>query len=194
MSEMILEAAVCAAEAHSKQKRKTSGEPYVNHVLRVAHNAKKAGLSDEAVSAALLHDAVEDTDLTLDEIAERFPERVAFLVKLMTQWWSDYAPVEVKISERPKYYGEIAKDEEAMAIKLLDRADNLIDMARMLPKAKDWAARYLHRSKKELEMIFEKSSNDYAKAKFTEALEILDQSLARGRYDFSKRHTFLERS
>jgi GTP pyrophosphokinase len=114
--ELIMRAAAYAAEAHVKQKRKQGDSPYINHPLRVGHQAVQAGLSAEAVAAALLHDVVEDTPRTLADIQRAFPARVAALVDLMTQWWPDDAPQELKRTEKPKYYGAILKDPEAIAI------------------------------------------------------------------------------
>lgn len=175
--ETILAAAVCAAEAHAKQKRKVTGEPYFNHVLRVAEHAAKAGLSEEAIVAALLHDSVEDTKMTYTDLSNRFSRRVTMLVKLLTQWWSDFADPQIKAIEKPKYYSAILKDQDAMAIKLLDRADNLIDMARCLPKAKDWAARYLYRSERDLIAIHRTCNNQYARARYQYSLDLLRKKL-----------------
>lgn len=177
--ELIMRASVYAADAHMLQKRKASVEPYINHPLRVAHTAVQAGLSSEAIAAALLHDVVEDTDRTLDELRRDFPERVVHLVDLLTKWWADDAPKDIKESEKPKYYGAILKDQEACAVKLLDRADNLHDMTRMLPKARDWADRYARKTEKEVAPIYEACENDWARQAYAEAMAGLKDKLAR---------------
>jgi GTP pyrophosphokinase len=177
--ELILRASVYAADAHMLQKRKASPEPYVNHPLRVAHAAVQAGLPAEAIAAALLHDVVEDTDKTLDDLKRVFPERVVHLVHLLTKWWPDDAPKDVKDRGKPEYYGAILKDQDAMAVKLLDRADNLHDMTLMLPRARDWADRYLRKTEKELAPILEGCDNAFARDAYTKRLEGLRIKLAR---------------
>lgn len=177
--ELITRAAAFAAEAHKHQKRKASPEPYVNHVLRVAHMAVKAGLSAEAAAAAMLHDVVEDTEVTQAEIAAAFPPRVADLVDRLTKWWPDDADAQTKAEGKPRYYGRILEDAEATDIKLLDRADNLMDMVRMLPKARGWAERYLRKTEKEIRPMLEASRNEVAKRAYEEALRRLKAALAR---------------
>lgn len=175
----MMRAAAFAAEAHAKQKRKIGNIPYVNHVIRVGHGAAQAGLSTEAVAAALLHDVVEDTRYTLEDLKRRFPDRVVELVHLMTQWWPDDAPQEVKEREKPKYYGAILKDPEAIDIKLLDRADNLRDMVRAIPSARRWAEKYYARTKEEITPLYEASRNEKIRNAYGEAFDALRRALDR---------------
>ncbi len=169
--DLFARAAVYAAEAHASQRRKASDEPYINHLLRVAHAACECGLS------AGLHDSVEDTHVTLEDLEDRFPPRVVEIVRLLSKWWPDDAPNEIKIAENPKYYGAILRDPEAVDVKLLDRADNLLDIARMLPRARRWAERYLMRTEKEVSPVFEISSNKEARRLYSQALHILRSQL-----------------
>ena len=178
---MIMQAAAFAAEAHAQQKRKTGNVPYVNHLLRVADMAARAGLPAEAIAAAVLHDSVEDTWVTRKDLEERFPSRVVELVHLMTQWWDDHAPQDLKAREKPKYYAAILKDEDAINIKLLDRADNLNDMTRMLPTARSWAEKYLRRSFDETGPLYEASQNEECRKIYQKAIEDLKAALARKR-------------
>lgn len=175
--DLILKAAVFAGQAHGPQTRKGSDEPYLNHPLRVAHEAALAGLSPEAIAASLLHDVIEDTAATLEDIQASFPPRVTHLVHLLTKWWPDDAPSALKASEKPKYYGAILTDPEAMAIKLLDRADNLLDMVRMLPRMRSWAERYLAKTEREIQPIYDACPNAYARAAYHRALEDLHRAL-----------------
>ena len=81
----ILRAHTMAREAHAGTRRK-SGEPYIFHPLAVALIAvKEVGLGPTAVIAALLHDVVEDTDITLDELRLVFGDRVAKIVDGVTK-------------------------------------------------------------------------------------------------------------
>jgi GTP pyrophosphokinase len=179
--ELVLRAAAYAGEAHKKQLRKSGDEPYINHPLRVSHMAVRAGLSAEAIAAALLHDVVEDTPRSLADIQGVFPERVAHLVHLLTQWWADDAPQPIKAEAKPKYYGAILKEPEAMDIKLLDRADNLWSMVRMLPSNRGWAERYLKRTLDEVGPVYKASRNEVAKKYYLEAVSALQAALAKPR-------------
>ena len=75
----IVRAYEVAAEAHGHQYRK-SGEKYINHPLSVAKVVADIGLDDTTVAAALLHDAVEDTEITTAEIEQQFGSEVAQIV------------------------------------------------------------------------------------------------------------------
>ena len=77
--ELIKKAYDYAYENHKEQKR-ISGEPYIIHPLEVAYILAELELDDSTICAALLHDVVEDTDYTLDDIKERFGVVVANLV------------------------------------------------------------------------------------------------------------------
>lgn len=84
---LVEEALVYATEKHKGQKRKWGGQDYVFHPIAVADMLISFGISDEkTLAAALLHDVVEDTDTTIQDLREKFGERVAELV-----WWlTDY--------------------------------------------------------------------------------------------------------
>jgi GTP pyrophosphokinase len=174
-----MSAAVFAAEAHSTQKRKMSEEPYINHLLRVGDQSAKAGLSLEAVAAAILHDVVEDTSCTIDKLSQHFPERTVHLVHLLTQTWSDHASSEVKKAKKPSYYQGILGDVEAIQIKLLDRADNLRDMIRILPKATRWAENYYKSTESEMTPLFRICQNEYVRRAYSHALSDLRKELVK---------------
>ena len=81
----IRDAYAFAAEAHKDQKRK-SGEPYIIHPIAVARIvAEEFELGANPVIAAFLHDVVEDTPVTIDDIRRRFGDDVAFLVGVVTK-------------------------------------------------------------------------------------------------------------
>ena len=73
-----------ARERHAPQKRKFSGEPYVNHPIRVRDLVAEFSQDEELLCAALLHDTLEDTETSMDELRERFGCRVAELVSQLT--------------------------------------------------------------------------------------------------------------
>lgn len=108
-----------------------------------------------------------------------FPPRVAQLVRLLTKWWPDDAPTDLKAREKPRYYGAVLGDEEAVNLKLLDRADNLRDMAQMLPRAHAWARRYLKKTDKEFAPIMAACRNPLVREIYREATETLRLALRR---------------
>ncbi|WP_249226665.1 gamma-glutamylcyclotransferase family protein [Alicyclobacillus mengziensis] len=79
-SDIVERAVQVSARAHSGQTRKGSGTPYIVHPVSVAMILMRAGCDEEVVAAGLLHDTVEDTDLTLADVRVQFGERVAKLV------------------------------------------------------------------------------------------------------------------
>ena len=82
--ENVKKAYELAAKAHATQKRE-SGEPYIIHPLSVCMNLTKFKADGASLCAGLLHDVVEDTDYTLEDIKEMFGEDVAFLVDGVTK-------------------------------------------------------------------------------------------------------------
>lgn len=132
----IREAYYFAKRAHLSQKR-DDGSDYYHHCARVAVLAvDKFGVRDpDAVKAALLHDVVEDTGFTLDEIRNRFGPKVAGYTELMTK---PPRKPDQSYSERDAAYIkriEDSGDRNAVAVKLADRYDNIED-AHLMPKRK----------------------------------------------------------
>ena len=70
--------------AHSDQKRKYTGDPYINHPIAVAEIVETVPHTQEMIAAALLHDVVEDTPFTIDDIKDKFGDKVAELVGWLT--------------------------------------------------------------------------------------------------------------
>lgn len=83
-NEFIQQAYEFAKNAHEGQVRKFTGNPYIGHPVEVAEILSEYSDDPEVIAAGLLHDVVEDTDHTLDEIRELFGDRVATLVENMT--------------------------------------------------------------------------------------------------------------
>ena len=78
---MIEEAMEFAARAHVGQVRKGTDIPYIAHPAAIGVLLARAGCDDEVVAAGILHDTVEDTEVTLEELREKFGERVAWIVE-----------------------------------------------------------------------------------------------------------------
>lgn len=85
MNELIQKGELFATEAHKGQTRKTSGEPYIGHPYLVAKILQDAGMPPEVIVAGLLHDTVEDTDVTIEDIQKEFGDEVAALVAYNTE-------------------------------------------------------------------------------------------------------------
>jgi (p)ppGpp synthase/HD superfamily hydrolase len=81
---LVTRARAFAARAHEGQLRKWTGEPYASHVDEVAELVAAAGAPEQVVAAAYLHDTVEDTPTTLDDLRAAFGEDVADMVALLT--------------------------------------------------------------------------------------------------------------
>src|SRR6478735_423114 len=125
-----------ALEAHAEQVRR-SGEPYISHPLGVARILAELGMDDVTVAAALLHDAVEDTPLTQDQLEELFGHEVAAIVDGVTKL--DRMEFNSKEAQQAatlrKMLVAMAKDIRVLLIKLADRLHNMRTIA-SLPEAK----------------------------------------------------------
>jgi GTP pyrophosphokinase len=121
----IIEGYEFAAKAHSKQKRR-SGEPYIIHPIAVATIlAKELEMSDNTVIAAFLHDVVEDTDHTIEDIQERFGEDVAKLVDAVTKRKKANYEYSKQVDNYRQILESVHYDVRALLIKLTDRLHNM---------------------------------------------------------------------
>ena len=140
---MIEKAYRIARDAHRDQKRK-SGEPYIIHPLCVAIILANLELDKESIVAGILHDVVEDTVMTLDEITEDFGPEVALLVdgvtKLTQLSWS-MDKVEIQAENLRKMFLAMAKDIRVILIKLADRLHNMRTLQFMRPEKQREIAR-----------------------------------------------------
>lgn len=115
-----------AEEKHSGQTRK-SGEPYFIHPVRVAHTIASLELDPQSVCAALLHDVVEDTEVTYEDIAAEFGETVAMLVDGVTKLGKipTNSKEEQQIENLRKMFFAMTKDIRVIVVKLADRLHNM---------------------------------------------------------------------
>jgi len=132
----IISAYQFAAQCHEGQSRQ-SGEPYITHPLAVANILADMHLDHESLMAALLHDVIEDTDVSKSELAERFTQTVADLVdgvsKLSEIEFTSKA--EQQADNFQKMTLAMAKDIRVMLVKLADRLHNMRTL-RVLSPAK----------------------------------------------------------
>ncbi len=123
--------------SHKDQKRK-SGDPYFTHPIAVAHMLADMGADPDTLIAALLHDTIEDTNLTLKEIDAQFNSDVAMLIdgvtKLKSKYIDDNVTLEEEIETLRKIFTQMEKDVRIMIIKLVDRLHNMQTIEYMSPE------------------------------------------------------------
>lgn len=122
-----------ARKAHAGQKRKT-GEPYIIHPIAVARIVgEEWGLGANPVCAAFLHDVVEDTKYTDDDISRLFGKDVAFLVRVVTKQKKEHYDTSKQVDNFKQMLNSINYDIRALLIKLADRLHNMRTLSSMLP-------------------------------------------------------------
>lgn len=122
----IYQAYLFASEKHKNQVRK-SGDPYIVHLLGVSRILSELNTGPTTIIAGLLHDTIEDTDTTEEEITEKFGKEVCYLVQGVTKVTrlSDYHNVDFEAESHRKIFIAMAKDIRVIIIKLADRLHNM---------------------------------------------------------------------
>jgi GTP diphosphokinase / guanosine-3',5'-bis(diphosphate) 3'-diphosphatase len=127
---LIRKAYKIASDAHKDVKRK-SGEPYITHPLDVALIvAKEIGLGPQSIAAALLHDVVEDSDYTKEQLAHLFGPAIAYMVEGLTkiQGIFDTQSSSMQVENFRKLLLSISDDVRVILIKMADRLHNMRTM------------------------------------------------------------------
>ena len=133
--EIITKAYNVAKEAHKGTRRK-SGEPYIMHPLAVARIVcKEMGLGSTSISAALLHDVVEDTDYTVEDLEVMFGEKIAHIVDGLTK--ISHGMFGDNVSEQAENFRKLlltmSEDIRVILIKIADRLHNMRTLSSMTP-------------------------------------------------------------
>ena len=139
-SERVQRAVEVARAAHEGQLRKT-GEPYIVHPLAVKKILEEWGMDEDTIIAGILHDTVEDTELTLDEIRKEFGESVAFLVDGVTKLSTarnGMRDIDTYLPETKDNFLRLmialGDDIRVLIIKLADRLHNLRTLSALPPE------------------------------------------------------------
>ncbi len=142
-TKLIMKAYNFAYDKHKDQKR-SSGEPYIIHPLNVAYILAGIGLDENTICAALLHDVVEDTDVTNEDLKEMFGNEIAEMVDGVTKLSNiQFATIEEKqVENYRRMFLAMGKDIRVILIKLADRLHNMrtlkyLNRDRQLANAKE---------------------------------------------------------
>jgi len=125
--EMLIRKAYDYAKLHHGDQLRKSGEPYIIHPMQVAYILSNLELDDETICAALLHDVVEDTPVTHEDIVKEFGETIAQMVAGVTKLGKiSYSTIEEQqVENYRKMFLAMGKDIRVILIKLADRLHNM---------------------------------------------------------------------
>lgn len=131
--ELIIKAYNFAKKAHEGQLRK-SGDPYFVHVASTALNLADLGMSPVVISVGLLHDTLEDANVTEEEMRKEFGDEIVDLVNGVTKLGKvKYKGVERNVENLRKFFVSVAKDLRVLVIKLADRLHNIETLKHVRP-------------------------------------------------------------
>ena len=131
--EMVEKAFYFAANAHCNQRRRT-GEPYIYHPIAVATiAAQDIGLGRTSITCALLHDVVEDTEYTLEDISSMFGEKVSHIIDGLTKLDKVENAESIQAENFKKIIRTLSYDIRVVLVKLADRLHNMRTLGSMPP-------------------------------------------------------------
>ena len=133
----MIEKAYRLASSEHKDQRRKSGEPYIIHPLWVGIILADLEMDKETIVAGILHDTVEDTDATVEDVAREFGDEVALLVDGVTKLGKlpySQDKLEVQAENLRKMFLAMAKDIRVVIIKLADRLHNMRTLEFMTPE------------------------------------------------------------
>lgn len=199
-NKLIRKAFDIALDAHKDQRRK-SGEPYIYHPIAVAKIiAKEIGLGATSIACALLHDVIEDSDYTYEDLKKIFGERIAGIVNSLTKISiMNHQNISVQSENYRKLLLTLSEDFRVILIKIADRLHNMRTLDSMAPdKQKKIASETvyiyapmahrlgLYNIKSELEDLSLKYNNPDVYNEITEKLELAKDNRIRYIDEFTK--------
>jgi len=199
-NKLIRKAFDIALDAHKDQRRK-SGEPYIYHPIAVAKIvAKEIGLGATSIACALLHDVIEDSDYTYEDLKKIFGERIAAIVNGLTKISiMNHQNISVQSENYRKLLLTLSEDFRVILIKIADRLHNMRTLESMAPdKQKKIASETvyiyaplahrlgLYNIKSELEDLSLKYNNPDVFTEITQKLELAKESRERYIEEFKK--------
>ncbi|MDF2931812.1 MAG: bifunctional (p)ppGpp synthetase/guanosine-3,5-bis(diphosphate) 3-pyrophosphohydrolase [Chryseobacterium sp.] len=199
-NKLIRKAFDIALDAHKDQRRK-SGEPYIYHPIAVAKIvAKEIGLGATSIACALLHDVIEDSDYTYEDLKKIFGERIAVIVNGLTKISiMNHQNISVQSENYRKLLLTLSEDFRVILIKIADRLHNMRTLESMAPdKQKKIASETvyiyaplahrlgLYNIKSELEDLSLKYNNPEVFNEITQKLELAKESRERYIEEFKK--------
>lgn len=139
---LIEKAYVFARDKHEGQIRK-SGDPYITHCIGVARILAELQVGPQTICVGLLHDTIEDTDTTKEDIVNLFGEEIATMVEALTKVTrlSDYKNIEFTAENHRKIFVAMAKDLRVIIVKLADRLHNMRTLQFQPPAKQDRISR-----------------------------------------------------
>ncbi|MET9605526.1 HD domain-containing protein [Streptomyces sp. NPDC006512] len=137
----VLRRAYLLAETSHRGQMRKSGEPYITHPLAVTLILAELGAETTTLTASLLHDTVEDTDVTLDQVREEFGDEVCFIVDGVTK----VEKIDYGAAAEPETFRKMlvatGNDVRVMSIKLADRLHNMRTLGVMRPEKQERIAK-----------------------------------------------------
>ncbi len=128
MMELVSEAIIFSVKCHDGMRRKNSETPYILHPMEAAAIVASMTSDQEVIAAAVLHDVVEDADVALDELTQRFGKRVSELVASETENKREYLPAESTWKLRKEEALRQLQNTKDRDVKILYLGDKLANM------------------------------------------------------------------
>lgn len=183
MSKLLNEAINYAAACHGEQKRKMNGTPYILHPMEVAAIVATLTSDESAIMAGLLHDVIEDTGVSPEELAQRFGEDTAMLVMSETEDKRRDLPAEStwKIrKEESLAFLKNAQDERIKILWLSDKLSNMRSLYRGVREEGDKVFERFHEKRKSEHEWYYRTIAEYTSeykntAAYEEYTELLDK-------------------
>lgn len=130
---LVRKAFAFAHKAHEKHLR-LSGEPYFTHLYETAHSLAELGMGPRTVSAGLLHDVIEDTDVTREQLTDAFGPEILFLVDGVTKLGTlKYRGAQRHVESLRRLFVATSQDIRVLMIKLMDRLHNMRTLEHVRP-------------------------------------------------------------